>query len=380
MNHEQRQRVHDLLRARGVTRALFAHSDSVAWLTGFAPPMQLGSHLFAGGPPLLWYEDGQFTLFVVDAFADSTMQFGKQSDCTVVTHPGYTYAQPLAGTHHLIASLRPVVASSNRSSGAVGIEERNVPFVISSVVLDTPSAQSTVVPIDGWLEPLRMIKTSEELNKLRENFALADVGQAAVRQAVQAGKREIDIWIEAHSAIQKVAGHRVPLGNDCVVGYRKLNFTGWPLDYEIKQDDSLIVDLGTGLHGYWSDGCATYFANEPTPKQIVMHQTVTDALELAISMIRPGIKGQEIDQRVRNLIASAGFPDYPHHTGHGIGVSRHEAPRIVPYSEEVLEEDMVIMLEPGIYIPGESGVRLEDGILVTADGAEILTKHDKSLP
>jgi len=111
-----------------------------------------------------------------------------------------------------------------------------------------------------------------------------------------------------------------------------------------------------------------------------MHQTVTDALELAISMVRPGIKGQEIDQRVRHLIASAGYPDYPHHTGHGIGVSRHEAPRIVPYSEEVLEEDMVIMLEPGIYIPGESGVRLEDGILVTADGAEILTKHDKSLP
>jgi Xaa-Pro aminopeptidase len=81
---------------------------------------------------------------------------------------------------------------------------------------------------------------------------------------------------------------------------------------------------------------------------------------------------------VRQFIAAAGYPVYPHHTGHGVGVTGHEAPRIVPYNNEVLAEGMVIMLEPGIYLPGETGVRLEDALLVTATGAEVLTRHDKS--
>jgi Xaa-Pro aminopeptidase len=225
-----------------------------------------------------------------------------------------------------------------------------------------------------------MIKTAEELVKLRENFALTDLGQAAARQAVQVGKREIDIWTAIHTAVEQAAGHRVPLGNDCVVGYRQANIGGWPLHYEIRPHDSVIVDLSTILHGYWSDGCGTYYANEPTPQQVALHRTVSEVLELAISLVRPGVVAKEIDQKVRQFIAGAGYPVYPHHTGHGVGVSGHEAPRIVPYSDEVLEEGMVIMLEPGIYLPGETGVRLEDGFLITSDGVEMLTKFDKRLP
>lgn len=379
MHQEQRQRAHTALKARGVARALFAHPHSITWLTGFAPPIQMGPHLFAGGPPLVWYEAGHFMLFVVDAYTADTIAFGSQPDGTVVTHQGYTYEQPLAGTDHLVASLQEVLTGYGQTSGTVGIEERNVPLIVSATLTNALRAKTALVPIDGWLEPLRRVKTGDELAKLRENFALADIGQAAARQAVQAGKREIDVWTAAHSAIQHAAGRRVPLGNDCVVGHRELNFTGWPLDYEITPTDSIIVDLGTGLHGYWSDGCATYFPGEPTSEQVAMHRTVADALELAISMIRPGVIAQEIDQKVRQLIADAGYPTYPHHTGHGIGVSSHETPRIVPYSEDVLEEGMVIMLEPGIYLPGKTGIRLEDGVLVTSDGAEILTGHDKRI-
>jgi Xaa-Pro dipeptidase len=170
----------------------------------------------------------------------------------------------------------------------------------------------------------------------------------------------------------------VPVGNDCVVGWRPQNIGGWPLDYEIKPKDSLIVDLSVVLDGYWSDSCATYYAGERTPQQEKMHRTVLDALDFAISLVRPGAVAKDIDQKVRQFIADAGYAVYPHHTGHGVGVSGHEAPRIVPYSDEVLQAGMVIMLEPGIYLPGETSVRIEDAVLVTTDGAEILTKHDKS--
>jgi Xaa-Pro aminopeptidase len=109
-----------------------------------------------------------------------------------------------------------------------------------------------------------------------------------------------------------------------------------------------------------------------------MHQTAFNALELAASLLRPGAVAKDIDQTVRQFIADAGYPVYPHHTGHGVGVSGHEAPRIVPHNETVLEPGMVIMLEPGIYFPGEAAVRLEDAFLITADGYEVLTHHDKS--
>ena len=110
-----------------------------------------------------------------------------------------------------------------------------------------------------------------------------------------------------------------------------------------------------------------------------MHRVVTQALELAISLVRPGARANEIDRRVRQFIAEAGYPVYPHHTGHGVGVSPHEQPRIVPYNDMAIEAGMVLMLEPGIYFPGEAAIRLEDALLVTPDGAEVLTHHDKSL-
>lgn len=380
MHQEQRQRAHEIFKSKGVSRALFADPKSVTWLTGFAPPIQLGPHLFAGGPPLVWYEEGHFTLLVVDAFAAGTAEFDRQPNCATITHQGYTFEQPLAGTGHLIDSFRQRLARSSRAPGKIGLEERKVPTILAAVLEDALPNGAEIVSIDDLLVPFRRVKTGEEIEKLRQNFALADIGQAAARRAVQVGKREIDIWTTVHGAIQQAAGCRVPLGNDCLVGHRQVNFTGWPLEHEIRPKDSFIVDLGTGLHGYWSDGCGTYYATDPTSQQIAMHKTVTDALELAISLIRPGVMAGEIDRQVRQLIADAGYPDYPHHTGHGVGTSSHEAPRIVPYSEEVLEEGMVIMLEPGIYLPGQTAVRLEDGLLVTADGAEVLTQHDKGLP
>jgi Xaa-Pro aminopeptidase len=381
MHQEQRQRAQAHLKSKGIERALFANPSTVKWLTGFAPPVQVGFNFFAGGPPLIWYEDGQFTLLVVDAYATDTAAFDEQVDGAVITHLGYTIEQPLAGADHLTTSLSQIIAQSVGSGGGpVGVEERDVPAYFLGVIRQALPGSVDFVPLDGWTEPLRRIKTSEELAKLRENFALTDIGHAAARRAVEAGKREIDIWTEVHSAIQLAAGRRVPLGNDCVVGYRQNNIGGWPLEYVIRPHDSLVVDLSTILHGYWSDSCATYYADEPTPQQVVMHRTAQEALEFGISLVRPGAVAREIDRKVRQFIADAGYPVYPHHTGHGIGVIGHESPRIVPYNEETLQEGMVIMLEPGIYLPGETSVRLEDGLLVTSDGVEVLTKHDKSLP
>jgi len=381
MHQEQRQRTQELLKSKSIERALFANFNSVKWLTGFTPTLQTGPNFFAGGPSMVWYEDGHFTLIVVDSFAadPAAVAFDQDSDATLVTYLGYTIDHPINGGDQLAAVVRYVLNQSS-GNGVVGVEHRDVSLLVSNLLSDTLAGEVVLGAIDGWLEPLRMVKTDEEIAKLRKNFALTDLGHVVARQTVAAGKREIDIWTAMHSAIQEKAGCRVPFGNDCVVGHRKANMGGWPLGHEIRPDDSLIVDLSTILYGYWSDSCATYYPGQPTSQQVAMHKTLTEALEYGISLLKPGAVAKEIDQKVRQFIADAGYPVYPHHTGHGVGVSGHEGPRIVPYNDEVVEEGMVILLEPGIYLPGETGVRLEDAMLITSDGVEILTMHDKSLP
>ncbi|HEY4690637.1 MAG TPA: Xaa-Pro peptidase family protein [Anaerolineae bacterium] len=361
MHTEQRARAHELLRSRSIDRALFAAPASVTWLTGFAPPIQTGANPFAGGPPLVWYESGEFTLIVMDWFSSQAVP--------VINYPGYTYESPIASADHLAAIVRSLVGRSR--AGTLGVEARHLPAFL---------APSDAVSIDGLLDPLRAVKTADEIETLRRCFALADAGHAAAREATRAGKREIDVWAVIQSAISRAAGQRVPLGNDCVVSRRENNIGGWPGDFELRPGDSLIVDLGARLNGYWSDSCAVYYASEPSDRQRATHNVVRQALEYAISLIKPGAVANEVDRKVRQFIADAGYPVYPHHTGHSVGVSPHEEPRLTPYNTLLLQPGMVVMLEPGSYIPGEIAVRLEDAVLVTADGAEVLTRHNKGLP
>lgn len=385
MNHsEQRQRAHALLQEKDIARALFTNISSVKWLTGFAPPIQLGPNYFAGGPPLVWYEDGHFTVVVQEGQVGSVTHLAEEAECAVVTYSGYTIQQPIRGDDRLREVL-PALFTKTKSNagqniGPVGAEMADTTLLIQQLLNESLDQRAQLTPIDHWLVPLRAVKSAEEIQKLRENFALTDIGHAAARQAVAVGKREIDVWTEIHAAIQQAAGQRVPLGNDCIVGYRAPNNIGaWPEAYELRPHDNLIVDLSTVLHGYWSDSCATYYAGEPTAEQVKLHKTCEDALEFATSLIKPGVVAKEVDRQVRQFMGDAGYAVYPHHTGHGVGVTGHEEPRIVPYNEMVIEENMVILLEPGAYFPGKFGARLEDAMLVTADGVEVLTKHDKSL-
>ena len=269
MHREQRERADALLRSQGIRRALFASSASVRWLTGFTEPIQLGESAHSGGPALVWYEDGCFTLMVLDAYRQKAAAFAQEPNCAVESYLGYTIEEPVNGGSHLAQLLASLVAKGARS-GIVGIEARYLPQFLARTLEDSLSG-CALEPIDGRLEPLGMIKTAEELAKLRDNFRLTDIGHAAARRAVKAGKREIDIWTEVHSAIQQAAGRRVPLGNDCIVGHRQENIGGWPGDFVVEPHDSVIVDLSTLLHGYWSDSCATYYAGEPTRRQAEMH-------------------------------------------------------------------------------------------------------------
>lgn len=380
MHIEQRQIIKNHLNSAGIHQALFSHPESVTWLTGFAPPVELGGHQFAGGPALVWYDDGHFTLIILDSLGGFAEKSGAQADIDVVSYAVYSIEKPITPYDNL-AEVFTGFLKTVTGGQKVGAELNTLPTFLYQI-LERTLTPSTIDAIDGWVAQHRIRKTDEEIAILRRTFALTDVGHAAAREAVAVGMREIDVWGATHAAMNSHAGYRVPLGNDCIVTYRPgehQNIGGWPLDYPIKEDTALIVDLSTRVDGYWSDSCATYYPQSPTELQIKLHRIIEEALEYAISLIKPGAIASEIDAKVRAFIERAGYPAYIHHTGHGVGVGLHEEPRIVPYNNLPLEQNMIVMLEPGIYVTDVTGVRLEDAVLVTADGAEVLTKHDKSL-
>ncbi len=379
MHREQRRRAWELLRSRGIQRALFAHSESVAWLTGYAPPLDMGVHHFAGGPAAVWVEDGHFTLVVQDGLATHAGAYDEEPDGALITYRAYTVDEPLDPGRHEADALR-ALARRSVGRGPLAVEEYALPSALLHAALSALSGGVTVQPCDGWLKPLRMIKTDEEIALIRASCALTDLGHAAAREAVAPGQREIDVWMALQSAINRAAGHRVPLGNDCTAGSRAFNVGAWPGDVMLRPRDSIIVDLSTRLGGYWSDSCMTYYADGPTPAQANTHRFIQSALDYAISLVKPGAVARDIDAAVRAFVARGGRPVYGHHTGHSVGVGPHEEPRIAPYDETALQPGMVILLEPGAYWPGETGCRLEDALLVTADGCEILTHFDHAFP
>jgi Xaa-Pro aminopeptidase len=371
MHQEQRERARALFHERGIARAIFAHPDSVRWLTGFYHHAEVGGGLFMGGPSLVWFADGQFTLIVLDAHQNVIQS--ADADLTIVPYEGYSIRHPIASVANLAEALSHCVQESGGSI-KIGVEIERIPHYLIEAVQRVSSG--AITPIDNALVPLRMVKTEEEIGILREAFALTDVAHAAAKQATIVGNREIDVWNSIKAAVNAKVGYSIPLGNDCVVTYRTPNnIGGMPATYEIREDTALIVDLSVDYKGYWSDSCETYYPGAMTAKQAELRTVIKDALAYAETLLKPGAVASAIDMQMREFIRKAGYPVYPHHTGHAVGVSPHEEPRIVPYNHAPLAENMVILVEPGIYFPGETGIRLENAYRITATGCELLTHH-----
>jgi Xaa-Pro aminopeptidase len=199
---------------------------------------------------------------------------------------------------------------------------------------------------------------------------------------VAEGKMEVEVFTAQRQALENEVGHRIPFYSVLTAGERTAKI-GFPAtNYRMRRGDIVLSDTCPCYDGYWSDTCNAFVVGGEAPNAEVrkMFRTVLEALELGKSKVRPGVPANEIDKAMREYIRKAGYGDYPHHSGHGVGVSFHEEPRIVPYNTTRLEENMVLALEVGIYKEGLGGIRLEDNLIVTKDGIDLLTFHKKVEP
>ena len=233
--------------------------------------------------------------------------------------------------------------------------------------------------LDGLLRGLRTVKTPGEIQKIREAQQITDASFAHILPLIRPGVTERELALEIEFFMRKQGAEGVAFELIVVSGANGSMCHGVPSAKKIEPGDFITMDIGALLDGYHSDMTRTVAVGFVSEEQRRVYDTVLKAQLAAISAARPGVVCSQVDRAARSIIEK----DYPgtfgHSTGHGVGVDIHEWPNFSPTSQEVLRPGMVVTVEPGIYLPGRFGVRIEDMIAVTGEGCEDLTASGKNL-
>lgn len=223
-----------------------------------------------------------------------------------------------------------------------------------------------------------IIKTKDEIEKLRKAAILGDKCFEHICQFIKVGMTEKQIAKEIDDFFVKNGASCNSFDTIVGAGKNSAQIHSIPTDYVIQNQDIILLDFGCVLDGYCSDMSRTIFVGEPTDKQKEIYKLVKDAHYNAVQKIKIQDTAKKADEYGRKNIQEAGY-DYAHALGHGVGIEVHEKPLISYRSEEILEEDMVFTIEPGIYIENEFGVRIEDTGVLTPNGIELFSNSNREI-
>ena len=231
---------------------------------------------------------------------------------------------------------------------------------------------------DELVSLLRRAKSPEETECQKAVGALADEVLYEIEKFLKPGLTERDVWLKLRDEFERRGGEKISGifasgPNGAMPHYTKY-------DRVIEKNDLVVIDFGGKYRGYRSDTTRTFVIGEPTEEQRKVYEIVLKAQKAGEAFVRPGIRACDLDRTVRGVIEEAGYGDYfTHRTGHGIGIIAHEPPYITATETTVLEEGMSFSIEPGIYLPGKFGVRIENCVVVTKDGCEAFTHYPRGL-
>ncbi|MDZ4132356.1 MAG: Xaa-Pro peptidase family protein [Dethiobacteria bacterium] len=265
------------------------------------------------------------------------------------------------------------------SSDCLGVEFDAVPFALSNKLMNLNNALR-FADIGTLLSKYRMFKTGEEIEALQKAVTYSDQVYAAIAAEVKPGISEKVILSKIFSLIAELDGtENDPYVIQVLNGPNTANPHGDAGDRLMQKGEPLSVYFGVCYAHYWSDCTRTFFAGKPSPQFETIYNVVLEAQETAISKIKPGMCIKEVDYAARQVIEKAGYGEYfIHRTGHGIGLNIHEEPKIHCRNDDPLLEGMAFTVEPGIYIQGLGGVRIEDDVLVTAEGVRVFSRYPKT--
>lgn len=352
MNQARLQKVLANMKQAGLKQIIVTETEPVYYLTGiWVSPMERMMAVYLN-------EDGK-----VIFFGNKLFGVAAQEGMELVEH---------TDTDNPVADLAKVVMP-----GELGIDETWP----SRFLIGLMQLRPDVKPVIGSLpvEQATMCKDDEEREKMREASRIDDACMDMVIHAVEEGVHEKELAEKIENFFTKHGCDHlgfaiVGMGANGADPHHDADNT------QLKEGDSIVLDIGAPFNHYWCDMTRTVFYKSVTEEQREVYETVRRANEAAIALIKPGVAFKEFDLAARKVIEDAGYGEYfTHRTGHSIGMKEHERPPVACDCEVIARPGMVFSIEPGIYLPGKFGVRIEDLVLVTEDGCEVLNKYPKDL-
>lgn len=261
----------------------------------------------------------------------------------------------------------------------IGIEDKNITFSLYNTIKDIFKVE--LVPVGDKLIYERMVKTTEEIEKIKKAVEISDIAFTEVLKIIKEGVSEKEIAGYMEYIQRKLGAEDRSFDTILASGYRSALPHGVASDKLIQKEEFITMDFGAYYDGYVSDITRTiYYGNNISEKHKEVYNMVLEAQLLGVNTVKAGMMSNEVDTVVRNYFSEKGYGEYfGHGLGHGIGLEIHELPYLSRMSEIELKENMVVTVEPGLYFDNWGGVRIEDDVVVTKNGCEILNKSSKEL-
>ncbi|MGF2145909.1 M24 family metallopeptidase [Vagococcus fluvialis] len=340
------------MKSEGISSFLITSPYNLRYLTGFTGTTGLA---------LIGLEE---TFFITDF--RYTEQAAKQ--CV-----GFEIVKNVGPILEVVADL---VESKNIEN--LGFEESFVPF--KQYVELEGLLEVDLIPVSGMVEELREVKDEEEIAIVEKACEIADKAFSHILTYIKPGMTEIQVANELDFYMRSLGASSVSFETIVASGLRSAMPHGVASEKVIEQGDMITIDFGCYYNGYVSDMTRTISLGEPSDKLREIYNVVKEAQQKVLDVAKPGMTGVELDAVARDYIASKGYGEaFGHSTGHGIGLEIHEGPNVSKLAEKAFVPGNIITNEPGIYLPGIGGVRIEDDMLVTENGIKRLTHSEKEL-
>jgi Xaa-Pro aminopeptidase len=355
------ERVREAMDGAGVDSLLLSNPHNRHWLTGFtgedAPPLDTAGFLLIGPDDLCLITDGRYT---IQAGRELAPELG---------------VQVVARTGKLEAALNEQISA--RKVKRLGFETAHLLHMYWQALNDG-LPEVTLVSTNKLVEPFRMVKDEDELSIIRRAISISDRAFNIVSRRIQPGMTEKQVAWEIETTMRDLGADDRAFGTTVAGGPNGAMAHAGAGDRPLREGEPIVIDMGAKLKGYSSDMTRTICLGEPTDKLREIYNIVYRAHIACEEQSRAGISGHQADAYCRDVIAEAGYGDqFTHSTGHGIGLEVHEGPSLRKTIEDPIPAGSVSSVEPGIYIEGWGGVRIEDLVLFRDNDVEVLTKADK---
>ena len=262
----------------------------------------------------------------------------------------------------------------------LGFEAAHMTCALHETLIKALPMGTSLVPVSGWIEQHRMVKSAAEIDAIRRSVHTNSAAFERAVRHVRPGMREADLAAELDYRMRLAGAEMTAFETIVATGARSALPHARPTAARLANGDLVVVDMGAMQDGYASDMTRMLFLGTPGTKVKAMYRAVLDAQLAAIDAVRPGITAAHVDRAARRVLKAQNLDTaFIHSTGHGLGLEIHEPPRIGKKEKLRLEPGMAITIEPGVYLEGFGGIRIEDTVVVTASGCEILTPTPKDL-